>query len=427
MEEQKQITQNREIPTEQKIPRIYNNAIEKMIDEMPSDYSEMQKARHIYIQLGKLLAYDERYTVGNSGQQRKLFRLAKERVIAFNEIKENKKCKGICLDLNRLYANVLNSIGIQAYMNIGYGPMPHDNVTARIDGKFTCFDLQRDLIHIQLNCMTDFFAFYDESEMWCDMAMKTEEIVDLDKSINHKNYNYKGGEYISKIKDKFESSAYFDKEDDEAFREHIRFKSLPIKSRVEEMLHDIASIPGIKDLGYTERTRVYCDLLKRGLGYGERQNFRIDNLYSVSEETKLPQEVIEVFTVIHMDGDIRRFSRYIYDHVEKEYVEISNRDLLDKIEKEGLKSKKELAGMRKFKKELKNEAKEAKKIFSRLNRDPMNECEQVFNFDQRPITVVDNEKKKEPEIVVDLSEEKLHVVEDEKKTRKTSDMDIIDY
>jgi hypothetical protein len=57
----------------------------------------------------------------------------------------------------------------------------------------------------------------------------------------------------------------------------------------------------------------------------------------------------------------------------------------------------------------------------------MKECEQVFNFDQRPIKVVDNEKKKEPEIVVDLSEEKLHVVEDEKKTRKTSDMDIIDY
>jgi hypothetical protein len=183
----------------------------------------------------------------------------------------------------------------------------------------------------------------------------------------------------------------------------------------------------MKNLGYTERTRVYCDLVKRGLGYGERQNFRIDNLYSVSEETKLPQEVIEVFTVIHMDGDVRRFARYIYDHVEKEYVEISNRDLLEKIEKEGLKSKKELAGMRKVKKELKNEAKEAKKILSRLNRDPMKECEQVFNFDQRPITVVDNEKKKEPEIVVDLSEEKLHVVENERKPRKTSDSDIIDY
>ena len=83
--------------------------------------------------------------------------------------------------------------------------------------------------------------------------------------------------------------------------------------------------------------------------------------------------------------------------------------------------------MRKVKKELKNEAKEAKKILSRLNRDPMKECEQVFNFDQRPITVVDNEKKKEPEIVVDLSEEKLHVVENERKPRKTSDTDIIDY
>ena len=230
MEDKTLTASKRIIPTEQEIPTLYENAIEKMLAEMPRCQTQRQAARWIYINLGKLLAYDERYTVGNRRQQIKLFRLAKERVIAFNEIKENKKCKGICLDLNRLYANVLNSIGIQAYMNIGYGPMPHDNVTARIDGKFTCFDLQRDLIHIQLNCMTDFFAFYDESEMWCDMAMKTEEIVDLDKSINHKNYNYKGGEYISKIKEKFESSAYFDKEDDEAFREHIRFKSLPMKS-----------------------------------------------------------------------------------------------------------------------------------------------------------------------------------------------------
>ena len=59
-----------EQPKEQKIPRIYENAIDKMVAEMPKWLTELEQARYIYINLGKLLAYDERYTVGNNKQQR---------------------------------------------------------------------------------------------------------------------------------------------------------------------------------------------------------------------------------------------------------------------------------------------------------------------------------------------------------------------
>ena len=59
-----------EQPKEQKIPRIYENAIDKMVAEMPKGLTELEQARYIYINLGKLLAYDERYTVGNNKQQR---------------------------------------------------------------------------------------------------------------------------------------------------------------------------------------------------------------------------------------------------------------------------------------------------------------------------------------------------------------------
>jgi hypothetical protein len=58
----------------------------------------------------------------------------------------------------------------------------------------------------------------------------------------------------------------------------------------------------------------------------------------------------------------------------------------------------------------------------------MDECQQVFNFDKSPLNVVDTtEKAKEPEIVVDLSEEKLTVVPDEKKPKKAKDTEIIDF
>ena len=412
----------REVLTEQQtnqmqVPRLYANAIDKMIDLMPKNFTELQKARYLYINLGKLLAYDERYIVANSKAEKKLFRMAKENVIDFNKIKEGKKFKGICIDLNRLYANVLLKAGIEkVYMNYGYGIMPHDSVTAKLDGGTYCLDMQRDLIHIQLNQMTDFFGFQDDDEPFCDAILSDEMVAEIDKSIGFENYNYEGGRYIHQLRQKFESTYFYDKENQEAFEEHVRFKSLPFKAKVEEMLKDIATIPGIKDLGYTERTRVYCQMIKYGLGYGDKGNFRIDNLYSVDEETKLPKDVYEVFTVVHTVNQEQRFARYIYDHVKKEYVEISNAELLKKIEDEGLKSKKELTGMRKIMKEIKKETAAEKRIMALIERNPMNDdaCKQVFNTDDRFVDVV------EPEIVVDLSTEQP---KKEQKSRKTTATD----
>lgn len=421
--------------TEQKIPRIYANAIDKMIAEIPEDWNEKEKARYVYINLGKLLAYDERYTVGSTTQQRRLFKLAKERVIDFNEIKENKKFKGICIDLNRLYANVLiKKLGIKrVYINYGYGIMPHDSVSAELDGQFSSFDLQRDLINIQLNCPTDFFGFHDDGDDYCEVTYKDSEVAAIDKKLNFKNYNYSGRPIISKLREKFEAVFFYD-QDDEAFDDRIRFRSLPLKAKVEEMLRDIATIPGIKNLGYTERTRVYWRMLKYGLEYAnERKRVRIDNLYTVSKETKLPKDVVEVFSVMYPEDDIIRHARYIYDHVNKEYVKISNLDLLNKIKDEGLTSKRKIfSAQRRFQKEYKMELAGEKKYFTRLDRDVEDGCGQTINIGDRKIkfgeaeelNVVDDKINvvDEPLIVVDMKEKA------KQKTNKTKQTDEgIDY
>ena len=393
-----------EQPKEQKIPRIYENAIDKMVAEMPKGLTELEQARYIYINLGKLLAYDERYTVGNNKQQRKLFKLAKERVIEFNQIKENKKFKGICIDLNRLYANTLISkLGMQRVgINYGYGIMPHDSVTAEFDGRTSSYDLQRDLINIQLNCMTDFFGFHDYDDDYCDTILKDEEIERIDQKLAFKNYNYNGRPYIRRLREKFESIYFYDRENEESFNEHIRFKSLGFKDKIEEMLHDVSTIPGIKDLAYTERTRVYWKMLKYGLEYREeKKNFRIDNLYTVDSEG-LPKEVVEIFTAIYNENGVTRHSRYIYDHLNKEYVSISNRDLLEKIDKEGLTSKRKIfSAVRKIKRETKQEERKIKKLLKRIDRDPMGECNQTLNIGDRPERDEKSSKKKEQDIDID--------------------------
>ncbi len=374
------------LPTEQKnIPRIYENAIEKMIDEIPKDYTELQKARYIYINLGKLLSYDERFLAGNSKAQKRIFKLAKENVIEFNQIKENKKFKGICVDLNRLYANTLRAVGIESYINYGAGliTIPHDSVSAKLDGHFYSCDLQRDLINIQLNCMTDFFGFHDEDDYQCDRILGEEEKIALDKSIGFTNYDYSGGKYISKLRNKFLSTNVYDEENEESFYDPM-FTSIPFKERVEVMFRDISRIPGIKNLGYTERTRIYWQMLKYGLSYKEKENFRIDNLYTIDETTKLPKEVIEIFTVIHTKNKEQKFARYIYDHINKEYVPISNKDLLEKIEKENLQSRKQITGMQKIVRECQKASEKEKRYLEKLSRDPKKDYSQLLNIESQP-------------------------------------------
>ena len=404
------------------VPRLYNNAIEKMIDQMPKDFTELQKARYLFINLGKLVSYDERFIVANGKSQRKLFKMAKENVIEFNKIKEGKKFKGVCLDLNRLYANVLIKAGIKrVFINCGRGfGIPHDSVTATLDGHTYCLDMQRALIQIQLNKRTDFFGFQDDDEPYCDTILKPSEVEALDKSIGFTNYNYDGDEYIRKLKNKFEGICFLDEATEEEIKAHEEFSCLPFKKRVETMLKDISTIPGVKDLGYTERTNVYCKMIKDGLLYGQKENFRIDNLYSVDEATQLPKDVIEVFTVIHTVDGQQRFARYIFDHTKKEYVGISNADLLQKIEDEGLKSKKEITGIRRIKKEMKKAKAAEERIISGLESNPMGECTQAFDTD-RKINVVD-----EPKIVVDLGKAPKKQ-EKPAKTAKTKAGDWIDF
>lgn len=420
MEDKTITASKRIIPTEQEIPTLYENAIEKMLAEMPRCQTQRQAARWIYINLGKLLAYDERYTVGNRRQQIKLFRLAKERVIQFNQIKEGKKFKGICIDLNELYANLLrNRLGIPAYINFGYGPMPHDNVSAKIDGKWTSFDLQRDLINVQLNRQTQFFGFRAEGDEWCELTYKPEEVKEDDDFLRFKNYDYTGNAIVADLREKFEAIFYYGEDDDEKYIEQIRFKSLPIKERIEEMMHDISTIPHISELGYTERTRVYCDMLKWGLQYGEdRKYFRIDNLYTLDKDN-LPKDVVEVFTVNYFEDQVTRHARYVYDHVKKKYVQISNRELLKRIEDEGLVSKKKIfSSERRFKKETEKEEKDLARLHRILDRNPMEEDE-IFEIDV-------------PDAPNDFSQ--LEIIKQDgtpkspTKSRKTKDLDDgIDY
>ena len=92
----------------------FNNAIERLVTQIPNNLSEIEKARYVYLELGKLLCYDEKYWFGNSKIQNRIYKKSLHSTPNFSEIQENRKKKSICISISKLYSSVLQEIGIKS-------------------------------------------------------------------------------------------------------------------------------------------------------------------------------------------------------------------------------------------------------------------------------------------------------------------------
>ena len=60
----------------------------QIIDRMPKDLSDLEKARYVYIELGKLASFDADYWHGNTKTQKRLYTRAMREPINFEKKKE---------------------------------------------------------------------------------------------------------------------------------------------------------------------------------------------------------------------------------------------------------------------------------------------------------------------------------------------------
>ena len=106
----------------------------KVLDGLPSEVSDLEKAAYIYIKMCKMLVYDDEfYAFGMRGNVKKKHENIKN--LANINIVDNKV---VCYEFNAIYAKFLNELGIKFEMNVnpfrefGGG---HANLEFR-DGKF---------------------------------------------------------------------------------------------------------------------------------------------------------------------------------------------------------------------------------------------------------------------------------------------------
>lgn len=90
--------------------------LNKIIEKMPKDLTDIEKARYIYIELCKIFIYDEKYITGDEDVMHTIF----EKEPDADNIEDNKI---VCSSLSRLCIQMLEKVGIKAagmYMNGRY-------------------------------------------------------------------------------------------------------------------------------------------------------------------------------------------------------------------------------------------------------------------------------------------------------------------
>ena len=161
--------------------------IEKLKQNMPDfkgneEEVEIKKAFYVYVELGKIKAFDERYYFGNSQTRRKIYRLAQSQKNRIDEIARERKI--ICVSLTYLYCSILREFGIEAFNSVVDKEEEHMKPIIKMkSGRILVADLQQDLENIQTRSRIEHFEQQTrgdkESEFQLNQDVITEMLIEL--------------------------------------------------------------------------------------------------------------------------------------------------------------------------------------------------------------------------------------------------------
>lgn len=172
--------------------------IQRMKEEIPKDFSELEIAKYIYIKLGKQKAFDEKYFFGNLKTRKKIYKLAEQNKIDSNEASKNKKI--ICVSLSYLYRDILKEFGINCVIAEEF---EHKYpIIVLKNGRRIRADLQLDLYNIHTKSKTKYFGTKEKYGYEAVEELTDEENIKIDKKIGYIKYEqeYKDSS-ISRLKD----------------------------------------------------------------------------------------------------------------------------------------------------------------------------------------------------------------------------------
>ena len=271
--------------------RLFNNAVEKLIAKIPEGLSDLEKARYVYLELGKLFSFDERYWFGTGDTRNRMHRRAECVPIGFDELQENQKKKAICVSIAGTYMSVLEQIGIKSHDNYDYD---HRYVIVHIEDKRYAADLDKDLRFIQLHLPTKNFGKINYNII---------DPIELEKIDEKLGYFYTGEK---QFRDVINNTA--EKNENETM----------LYKRVENIFNASKQIDGIDDLGIIERNLVYQFLFDRILNVKDRSNIHQKQIYDIdSTGERTNYDTIFAVTDYGKKSKDNVYKYFMYDKTKK--------------------------------------------------------------------------------------------------------------
>lgn len=310
----------------------------KYRSEIPSNLSDIEFLKAVYIKLAHEKAFDEKYYFGNSGTIKKIYKLAQKNKNSRVAGKEKRTI--ICCSLSYEIEHLLEELGykcfVTPYFEIGDHVFP---IVVLDDGTQIKYDLQKDLENIQTHCRTQFFATIDRDDFSYNLhVFDDDEQFKVDKAIG----------YVDSIED------YKDSDIENLDKKIAENPDATIWQKLNLILSDTRVNDISKDTGYIECYRYYTKrLLPR---YFTTKEFTAKvHVITCSRQTSNndSNNEIEFTNCIYVDDKSAPQAVYMFSRVHNKYILTPYENLI-KLEEEGLiiGNKYPSNGSKKLKKEL---------------------------------------------------------------------------
>ncbi len=270
-----------------------DNYINKLLIQT-KEFTELEKVRYVYLDLGKIMSFDLLFYYGNEKNKRKIYKEceSKEEKLA-NALKSG---IGICKSIAYLLEYILTKLNIKTKSIVDYGDIVYyrhvTNMIYLTDGTKFEVDLQHDLENIQAHQKTRYFGkgFFSE-----------EKLEQLDLKVN----------YISE--DNRYTEEYY----------YLLEKSLTkvdnLEQKLEFVLSNINAYTNMKKVNYLERKYYYIRFLSKFFTQKEKNHIAWMDSYYMGEGLKsyslcIILEGKENFIYLFSE-DLQKFQKYTLNEI----------------------------------------------------------------------------------------------------------------
>ena len=293
--------------------------IDMIINNMPDGLTQLEKARYIYIELGKQRRFDTRYYYGNTSTRRRIYREAQ--LARSNPRKLRNKRTIICVTLSEIYRSALEQVGIECEVvqNGTVGDkhvIPVVTLNDEIRGSMRIrADLQQDLEAIQTGMSTVEFGTINKYERNYDVINEL-ELKRIDQKIG----------YIDEY--------YRDRDIDDA-RSEVR--EMNANESLRYILQNSKLFANSNFNGHVERRKYFRFLLDTIIPHYTDKKVFIFSCYREKENSEELESDSEKrdFTLCAYSYEKDDVNAYLYSEKEERFLPVSL-EKLDELQDSGL-------------------------------------------------------------------------------------------